>query len=201
MGNLLPHKKDVQHEHTARPLQAAVPLWVYHCCSTAFVPALDRQTYLPPSPNHSWAGIGIINSGLHQLKLLWSSIFRDHGDPKNILLNSSPHEMASDRPCEVADHKSAETSKSLQSVLISTKWYLLMRAWISRTVPAAPLSGKRNGKKKRKTSKAFVCKKTSPARGKKKIMFVLLTVETWSREEQGNFTCSCEQAAADSFPR
>lgn len=41
-----------------------------------------------------------------------------------------------------------------------------------------------------------------PAKEKKKNqIFVLLTVETWSREEQGNFTCSCEQAAANSFPR
>lgn len=55
-------------------------------------------------------------------------------------------------------------------------------------------------KKRRKITTAFVCKKTFSARGKK-IMFVLLTEETWSREEQGNFTCSCEQAAADSFPR
>lgn len=70
MGNLLPHKKDVQHEHTARPLQAAVPLWVYYCCSTAFVPALDRQAYLPPSPNHSWAGIGIDQLWLTSVKTI-----------------------------------------------------------------------------------------------------------------------------------
>lgn len=61
---------------------------------------------------------------------------------------------------------------------------------------------KMGGKKEEKPTNALVYNKMFPAKEKKKNqIFVLLTVETWSREEQGNFTCSCEQAAANSFPR
>lgn len=151
MENLLPRKKYVKHGHKK---QGLFGLQFHYRFTTAaalsLFQALDRDLICSPLqliPEQEWE---LISSGLHQLKLLWSSIFRDHGDPKNVLLNSSPHELASDSSCVVEDHKSAETSKFLQTLLISTKWYLLMRPWISRRVPAAPLSGKRNGQKKGK---------------------------------------------------
>lgn len=116
---------------------------------------------------------------------------------------SEQPELVSDSPVMVADSKFAETTKFLQNVLVLTKWCLLIRTCFSGKLPTAFLFGRKWGEKKKKnplmllyTTRCFQLRKE-----KKNQIFVLLTVETWSREEQGNFTCSCEQAAANSFPR
>lgn len=121
------------------------------CCSIVFTPSLAVWSYLLPSqtlsPGQEWE---FVSADLHQLKLFWSSILGDHGAWKKALLNSSHRELVSGSPCMVEDHKFAETTKFLQSVLISTKWYLLMRICFSGKLPTA-LSGRKLGKKEEKT--------------------------------------------------
>lgn len=102
---------------------------------------------LKPSPGQEEE---FISPDLHQLKLLWSSILGDHGAWKNALLSILPRELVSGSPCTVEDRKFAETSKFLQSVSISTNWYLL-RTCFSGKLPTALLSGRKQGKREEKT--------------------------------------------------
>lgn len=78
-------------------------------------------------------------------------------------------ELVSDSPVMVADSKFAETTKSLQNVLVSTKWCLLIRTCFSGKLPTAFLSGRKWGEKKEeKPTNALVYNKMFPAKEKKK---------------------------------